>query len=78
MKVRLLCFCFLSQKEQCNSSTADAFLFDEENDLSYRYYKHTLNNISLYLGVNGNCNDDSLSLICSDIGGRRCQFQWTL
>ena len=79
MKDCLLCFCFLSQNERCSSSTADAFLFDEEResaDSRYRSYKHTLpNNTNLYLGVNNNCNDDRLSLICSGIRDRRCKFK---
>lgn len=64
--------------ERCSSSTADAFLFDEERESPnsrYRYYKHTLpNNTNLYLGVNS-CNDDRLSLICNKIDDRRCKFR---
>ena len=73
------CFVFFPQKERCNSLTADAFLFDQETKFPYRYYKHTLpNNTSLYLGVNRDCNDDRLSLICSKIGGRLCKFEWVV
>ena len=68
------CFVFFPQKERCDSSTADAFLFDQETEFRYRYYKHTLpNNTSLYLGVNSDCNDDRLSLKSKD---NLCKFEW--
>ena len=66
----------LHSQEQlgCDSTTADEFLFSEENFGRLFIYKYTASNTPMCLGVASNC-DDNLSLIKStNFRDRRCTF----